>query len=174
MWIGGPPSRVLDPYGIPRWHSGEEFFCQSRRHRFDPWSGKIPWRRKWHPTPVFLPGKPQGQKSLVGSLGLQRKLDMTEWEFTSKPQMGLEEISPFGNKMNQTMIPSPPGSYHSVSTTINHLHFLCVSWKFSIHFTRNEIPKLLKFLNLTFNSDYHLKIHSNPRKYPNQHISFCM
>ena len=26
-------------------------------HRFDPWVGKIPWRRKWQPTPVFLPGK---------------------------------------------------------------------------------------------------------------------
>ena len=103
-----------------------------------------------------------------------KELDTTEWEFTSKPQMGLEEIGPFGNKMNQTMIPSHQGIYHSVSTTINHLHFLCVSWKFSIHFTRNEIAKLLKFLNLTFNSYYHLKIHSNHRKYPNQHISFYM
>lgn len=99
---------------------------------------------------------------------------MTEWELTSKPQMGLEEIDLFGNKMNQTMMPSYQGSYHSVSTTIKHFHFLCVSWKFSIHFTRNETPKLLKFLNLTVNSDYHLKIHSNPRKYPNQHLSFCM
>ena len=33
---------------------------------FDPWSGKMPWRRKRPPTPVFLPGKPQGQRSLVG------------------------------------------------------------------------------------------------------------
>ena len=33
---------------------------------FHPWVGKIPWRRKWQPTPVFLPGKLQGQKSLVG------------------------------------------------------------------------------------------------------------
>ena len=37
-----------------------------RRHRFDPWVGKIPWRRKWQPTPVFLPGKFPGQRSLVG------------------------------------------------------------------------------------------------------------
>ena len=28
--------------------------CQCRRHRFDPWIGKIPWRRKWQPTPVFF------------------------------------------------------------------------------------------------------------------------
>ena len=33
---------------------------------FSPWVGKIPWRRKWQPTPVFLPGKSHGQKSLVG------------------------------------------------------------------------------------------------------------
>ena len=34
-------------------------------HRFDPWVGKIPWRRKWQPPPVFLPGKSHGQRSLV-------------------------------------------------------------------------------------------------------------
>ena len=33
---------------------------------FDPWVGKIPWRRKWQPTSVFLPGDLQGQRSLVG------------------------------------------------------------------------------------------------------------
>ena len=33
---------------------------------FDPWVRKIPWRRKWQPTPVVLPGKSHGQKSLVG------------------------------------------------------------------------------------------------------------
>ena len=46
--------------------SGEESACQGRRHRFDPWVGKIPWRRKWQPTPVFLPGESHGQRSLVG------------------------------------------------------------------------------------------------------------
>ena len=37
-----------------------------RRLGFDAWVGKIPWRRKWKPTPVFLPGKSHGQRSLVG------------------------------------------------------------------------------------------------------------
>ena len=36
-----------------------------RRHRFDPWVGKIPWRRKQQPTPVFLLEKSRGQKSLM-------------------------------------------------------------------------------------------------------------
>ena len=44
---------------------GKESACQSRRHRFNPWVRKIPWRRKWQPTPVFLPGKFHGQRSLV-------------------------------------------------------------------------------------------------------------
>ena len=37
-----------------------------RETRFNPWVGKIPWRRKWQPTPVFLPGEFHGQMSLVG------------------------------------------------------------------------------------------------------------
>ena len=44
--------------GLRWWCSGKESTCQSRKHGFDPWVGKIPWRRKWQPTPVFLPGKP--------------------------------------------------------------------------------------------------------------------
>ena len=39
---------------------------QCRRPRFDPWVGKIPWRRMWQPTPVFLPGEFHGQRSQVG------------------------------------------------------------------------------------------------------------
>ena len=39
--------------------------CYGRTHRFNPWFGKIPWRRKWQPTPVFLPGKSHGQRNLV-------------------------------------------------------------------------------------------------------------
>ena len=47
--------------------SGKELTCQCRRckrHGFDPWVRKIPWRRSWQPTPVFLPGESHGQMSL--------------------------------------------------------------------------------------------------------------
>ena len=54
------------PLVLPRWHSGKESACHCRIHGFDPWVRKIPWRSKWQPTPVFLPGKPNGQRSLVG------------------------------------------------------------------------------------------------------------
>ena len=40
--------------------------AECRRCEFDPWVRKIPWRRTWQPTPVFLSGKFQGQRSLVG------------------------------------------------------------------------------------------------------------
>ena len=49
--------------------SGKEPACQCRRHKrhgFDPWVGKIPCRRAWQPTPVFLPGESHGQRSLEG------------------------------------------------------------------------------------------------------------
>ena len=46
---------------------------------FDPWVGKISWRRKWQPTPVFLLGESQGWRSLVGySPWGCKELDMTE------------------------------------------------------------------------------------------------
>ena len=61
----------------PRWDSQVALVvknptCQCRRpkrHGFDPWVGKIPWRREWQPIPVFLPGEFQAQRSLAGSMG---------------------------------------------------------------------------------------------------------
>ena len=51
-----------------------------RRPGFNPWIGKMPWRREWLPTPVFLPGEFHGQRSLVGySPWGCKELDMTEW-----------------------------------------------------------------------------------------------
>ena len=68
--------------GFPGGTSGTEPACQHRRLKrrgFNPWVGKIPWRRQWQPTPVFLPGEPHGQRSLVdySPWGL-KKLDVTE------------------------------------------------------------------------------------------------
>ena len=46
---------------------------------FDPWVGKIPWRRVWHPHPAFLPGELHGQRSLAGySPRGHKELDTTE------------------------------------------------------------------------------------------------
>ena len=47
---------------------------------FDPWVRKMPWRRKWQPTPVFLSAESHGERSLVGySPWDHKELDTTEW-----------------------------------------------------------------------------------------------
>ena len=68
--------------GFPGGVSGKEPACQCKRCKrcgFDPWVGKIPWRREWQPITVFLPGESHGQRSLV-VYGLQgcKHLDTTE------------------------------------------------------------------------------------------------
>ena len=63
---------------LPKWSGGKKLACQCRRHKrrsFNLWVGKIPWSRKWQPTPVFLPGKFHGQRNLVGYSAWGRK----EW-----------------------------------------------------------------------------------------------
>ena len=52
-------------YWLPCWLSGKEPTCHCRRLGFNPWVGKIPWRRAWKPTPVFLPGKSHEQRNLM-------------------------------------------------------------------------------------------------------------
>ena len=65
--IGYQRGRTIENllFTIYTWLSGKEPACQCRRHGFNPWVGKIPWRRKWQPTPVFLSGKSHGQRSLM-------------------------------------------------------------------------------------------------------------
>ena len=46
----------------------QRFCLQCRRHKFNPWVGKIPWSRKWQLTPVFLPGKFHGERSVVATV----------------------------------------------------------------------------------------------------------
>ena len=91
LWRG---SEIVPP-GLPqllrsvlREHSSNQFKWRSPHSlvahmvknylQFDPWVGKFPWRRKWIPTPVFLPGEFHGQRSLATVHGVA-KLDMTEW-----------------------------------------------------------------------------------------------
>ena len=70
-------------HGCPNWLLGKGSACQCRWCRkpgFHFWVRKIPWRRKWQPTPVFLPAQSHGQRSLAGYSPWGRKeLDMTEW-----------------------------------------------------------------------------------------------
>ena len=74
-------SRTLGIW-LPWWLSNKEYCCQCKRcirHRFSLWVGKIPWRRKWQPTPVSFSGKFHGQRSPVGcTLWGHRESDTTQ------------------------------------------------------------------------------------------------
>ena len=68
---------------LPRGRSGKEPTCQCRRHRrhwFNPWVRKIPWRRKWQPTLVFLSGKSHGQRTLAGHSFKESQRAGHNWE----------------------------------------------------------------------------------------------
>ena len=73
--------KVVPLVGCPRWLSGKRITCQCRRCRrrgFDPWGGKILWRRKYQPASVFLPGRSHGQRSLADYSPWDcKELDMT-------------------------------------------------------------------------------------------------
>ena len=60
---------LKDHQGLPWWLSSKESACQCKRPKrggFSPWVGKIPWRRAWKTTPVFLPGESHGQRNPTG------------------------------------------------------------------------------------------------------------
>ena len=70
LWWGNKESCAQPEITILHWQlgSGKVSTCQCRRHKrhgFNPWVRKIPWRKERQPTPVFLPGESHGQRSLV-------------------------------------------------------------------------------------------------------------
>ena len=80
---------------LPRRQSGKESACQCRRWGFNPWVMKIPWRRKWQPTPIFLPGECHGQSSRQGyspwgykRVRLDWAMSMAAFTVNHKPNLG--------------------------------------------------------------------------------------
>ena len=83
---------VLSCY-VPWWLRWERTGLQCRRPRFNSCMGKIPWRRRWPPTPVFLPGEFHGQRSLTGYSPWGRK----EWDKT-------EQLTHFHSNKNLMLV----------------------------------------------------------------------
>ena len=67
-----------------------------KRHRFNPWVGEIPWRRKWQPTALFLPGESLGQRSLV---------DYSPWGYKESDTTGKQSRS---SSKSKTYLPYDP------------------------------------------------------------------
>ena len=95
---------------------------------FGPWVGKIPRRRKWQPTPVFLPGRLHGQRSLVGYslLGLQR----VRQDLVIKQR-----------KLGYSAITNSPEKQHLC--VVNHRHTFFVHAKSTLQFQANppQLPR---------------------------------
>ena len=79
---------------------------------FNPWVEKIPWRKKWQPTPVFLPGKSHGQRSLAGcSPWSHKELDTTD-RVTNKPQIPVTRSCV---EVGSSLTPSQKGSFSGLT-----------------------------------------------------------
>ena len=116
---------LLLKWGLPRWLSSKESTCQCRRWRFDPWVRKIPWKRKWQPTPIFLPGKSHGQRSLAGyspwgywrvKYNLATKQpQLLKWELPPWPSFmkGPQPICDYVSKEEHNRVPTATGRPYS-------------------------------------------------------------
>ena len=106
--------------GFPWWLSGKESACQSRRCGFDSWVGKIPWRRKWQATPVFLSEKSNGQRSLAGYSPWGRKESDTTQGLNNNnlslwPHLGqlnkASTLAPAGDSDHKRLHPDPTSNH---------------------------------------------------------------
>ena len=103
---------------------------QCRRPQFDPWVGKIPWRREWLPTPVFLPGEFHGDRSLVGySSWGHKELDTTEW---------LTHTHTHTHRQFQKLSPQMAEAAFSIPRALASED---ASWQDSVLFTLTELPE---------------------------------
>ena len=97
-------------FGLPSWLKWLGTCLQCLRPRFNPWVGKIPWRREWQSTPAFLPGESHGQRSLVGySPWSHKDSDTPEWLTHTHMHRGLFYFH-FYCTSGGAMVKNPPAS----------------------------------------------------------------
>ena len=142
---------------------------QCQRSWFDPWVGRIPWRREWQPTPVLLPGEFHRRRSLMGPWG-RKELDTAEWRTLPLSRRDMrEDFSPMCRHSKMIAIYEPgwkllPGSKPSCNPR---------SWTSSFRTVTN---KCLLFKQLSLQcSWYQLElIKSQPSEYiPKYWLNVC-
>ena len=134
----------ISRYGLPWWLSDKESTCQCKRRGFDPWVRKIPWRRKWPPAPVFLPGKSHGQRCLVGySPWVAKELDTTKRLKNNKKQ----KVTNFCHlKLNKPQ-----------SERQRHVSFPLPAWHSGMYFRKSRSCHCTAFWSSTLHSPHILK-----------------
>ena len=98
------PTQCFQNMGFPGGASGKESACQYRKRRtlkFNPWVRKIPWRRKWQPTRVFLPGKSIAEEpGGLQSMGLQSQMWLSKKTTIHPGRLWYKWESPYNKKMS--------------------------------------------------------------------------
>ena len=103
---------------------------QCRSPGFDPWVGKIPWRRKWQPTPVLLPGKSHGRLQSMGSESRTRLSDFTfTFHFPSKHFMTLWTEIPLlkDEKHLLNQHPTVSGNHRAIMSGFHQLNAILIT-----------------------------------------------
>ena len=116
---------------VSQWQSIR--LCQCRRHGFDPWSRKTPWKRKGQPTSVLLPGKCNGRRSLEGyspqghnlAAEQQQHLDYQFSQFSHS--VVSSSLWPHGLQQARLPCPSPTPGVHSNSCPLSWWCHLTIS-----------------------------------------------
>ena len=100
--------------------------CQCRRHKrygFDPWIGKIPWRRAVQPTPVFLLGEFNGQRSLGGGATVHRVAKSWTW---------LKRLSTHAQGMAKPTHPCDCSLFPAKAWPVLNPKRNCAPWRLSV------------------------------------------
>ena len=151
-------SSPLHSFGLPWWLSGKESVWQSRIHRrcrFNPWAGKIPWRRKWQPIPIFFPGKSHVQRSpavyrSMGSQGVRHNwahIYSFTLLITNMEEQGLaiifQERTRYGHPLWALhcqlwwLVYFPISMYSHVTVGLSHHNYISCLWKSSRKWKKN-------------------------------------
>ena len=122
--------RVL--YHFPGGSDSKSFCLQLRRPGFDPWVGKIPWRRKWQPTSVLLPWKSHGRRSLVGyspwgckESDMTKQLNFHFFRLSPILIFPTQGSNPGLLSCKQMLLPSEPPGIKEFSHHVMYTQYLC-------------------------------------------------
>ena len=118
---------TLNEYRASMWLSGKESDCQCGSCGFDPWVGKIPWRREWQLPPISLLGKSHGQRSLLGIVHGVTKESDTTWRF-SQPR-DWTPICYFSCMAGRFFTTLPPGKPNLAAEQQQMRFYVTFSWK---------------------------------------------
>ena len=136
--------------------SGKESTYQCRKHKshgLNPWVEKMPWSRKWRPTPVFLPGEFHGERSLVTVQGAIRShMLLSNWALVDFSML-IAHPQQSQPKMFPDIFQYPLGERAE-----NHSQLRITEPQKQI--LKAEIPKFI--LNLNLSSDPDLSSHHSP------------